>query len=183
MFFSDWSSLWRLLAVGVPAYFGLILLLSISGKRTLSKFNAFDLIVTVAFGSILSAGLLSKTLALSDVLGAFALLVGLQFVVTWSSIRWTGVDALVKSEPRLLLHRGEFLPQALKGERITEGEVLAAIRSSGLASPARVESVVLETDGTLSVVTEAGSSSPRALSDVRGHPVSAGPGESGSARR
>jgi uncharacterized membrane protein YcaP (DUF421 family) len=37
-----------------------VLLLRVSGKRTLSKLNAFDLVVTVALGSTLATVLLSK---------------------------------------------------------------------------------------------------------------------------
>jgi uncharacterized membrane protein YcaP (DUF421 family) len=170
MFFNGWSGLIRLIAVGIPAYVALILLLRISGKRTLSKFNAFDLIVTVAFGSMLASALLNSDRALADVIGAFALLVLLQFVITWSSVRWSAVHALVKAKPQLLYHRGEFLHDALRRERITETEVLAAIRSQGNGSTSGVDSVVLETDGTFSVVTnvEQGTS---ALRSVRGHPA------------
>jgi uncharacterized membrane protein YcaP (DUF421 family) len=45
----------RVVAVGVPAYFVLVFFLRIAGKRTLSKMNAFDLVVTVALGSIPAA--------------------------------------------------------------------------------------------------------------------------------
>ena len=71
MFFNGWSGILRLIAVGVPAYIALILLLRISGKRTLPKFNAFDLIVTVAFGSMLAGAFLNSDRALVDVVGAF----------------------------------------------------------------------------------------------------------------
>jgi uncharacterized membrane protein YcaP (DUF421 family) len=155
MFFSSWSSLLRVAAVGVPAYCALILLLRISGKRTLSKFNAFDLIVTVAFGSTLSAGLLSRDLALADIVAAFALLVLLQFAITWSAVRWSHIDRIIKAEPRLLYYRGEFMRAAMKAERVTEGELLAGIRSNGAAGVEGVHAIVLETDGTLSVVRNA----------------------------
>ncbi len=167
MFFSGWSSVLRVFAVGVPAYIGLVVLLRISGKRTLSKFNAFDFVVTVAFGSVLASALLTKTIALSDVLAAFALLIGLQFLVTWSSVRWSFVDHLVKSEPQLLFHHGEFLAHALRRQRIARTELLSAIRSQGVASLDDVDSVVLEIDGTLSVVTMA-SGSRTAMHSVRG---------------
>lgn len=171
MFFSSWSSLLRICIVGIPAYFGMILLLRISGKRTLSKFNAFDLVVTVAFGSTLSAALVSPDLALSDVLAAFVLLVLLQFVITWSSIRWPRVNRLVKSDPQLLYHRGEFVRDAMTAERITENEILAAIRSRGFGGTQGIASVVLETDGNFSIITQAGTG-PGALGNVQGHPAS-----------
>ncbi len=53
----------RVAVVGVLAYCGLVLLLRISGKRTLSKMHAFDLVVTVALGSLLATALLSQNVA------------------------------------------------------------------------------------------------------------------------
>ena len=50
IFFNGWEGIARTLVIGVLAYLALILTLRISGKRTLSKMNAFDLIVTVALG-------------------------------------------------------------------------------------------------------------------------------------
>lgn len=66
MLFSGWENLLRTLVVGVLAYVSLVVFLRISGKRTLSKMNAFDLIVTVALGSTLATVLLSKDVALAE---------------------------------------------------------------------------------------------------------------------
>lgn len=167
MFFNGWTPILRLFAVGVPAYIALILLLRISGKRTLSKFNAFDFIVTVAFGSMLAAAFMNRDLALVEVIGAFAILVLLQAVLTWSSVRSDWFERLVKSEPQLLYHRGQFLWDAMRKERVTESEIDAAIRAQGHGSAECVASVVLETDGTMSIVSnvECGDG---AVSRVRG---------------
>ena len=54
MLFDSWAGLGRTLLVGPLAYVALVLLLRISGKRTLTKLNAFDLVVTVALGSTLA---------------------------------------------------------------------------------------------------------------------------------
>ena len=152
MFFNGWDSLIRILAVGVPAYVALIVFLRISGKRTLSKMNAFDLVVTVALGSTLATVLLSKEVALTEGMLAFALLIGLQFAVTWSSVRARWVRRLATGEPLMLLYCDEFLPAALIQARVTEDEVRAAVRSSGLDSLGEVRAVVLETDGSFSVI-------------------------------
>jgi len=149
----------------VLAYIGLIFLQRISGKRTLSKMNAFDLIVTVALGSTLATILLSSEVSLSEGMVAFIVLIGLQFAVTWVSTRWKPVTRAVKSEPRLLLYRGRFLKDAMQQERVLEAEVRQAARSSGYAALEDIEAVVLETDGNLSVIgsTEKGET---ALADV-----------------
>ena len=171
MFFDGWQGLTRLIAVGIPAYLALLLLLRISGKRTLSKFNAFDLIVTVAFGSTLSAGLVNSDLSLIEVVGTFALLVTLQFAITWSSVRWHGVHSLVKSEPQLLYHDGRFLRGAMHRERVTEAELLAAVRSQGVGAVDAVAAIVLETEGTISVITNT-DRGMAALRTVHDHPAS-----------
>lgn len=164
----------RTLLVGVMAYVGLIALLRASGKRTLSKMNAFDLIVTVALGSTLATILLSEDVALAEGMAAFALLIFLQFAVTWSSVRVAWVRRLVTGEPALLLRAGVMLPAAMRTARVTAEEVKAAIRQAGLASLAQVEAVVLETDGTMSVIARANGHDASALEGMQGKPDTAG---------
>ena len=83
-----------------------LLLLRVSGKRTLTKMNAFDLVVTVALGSTLATVLLTKSVALAEGLTAFVLLIFLQFVLTWLFVRSQAASRLVKSEPTLLAYQG-----------------------------------------------------------------------------
>ena len=168
LFFTNWVSIGRMLIVGVLAYIGLILMLRISGKRTLSKMNAFDLIVTVALGSTLATVLLTKGVALVDGLLAFGLLIGLQFVITWLSVRSKSLSRLVKSEPTLLVYNGSYLPDAMRAERITQGEILTSLREHGIASLTDADAVVLENDGTLNALPKASSGEGSALGNVPG---------------
>lgn len=169
LFFAGWPGIGRTALAGVLAYAAMVFLLRVAGKRTLSKMNAFDLVVTVALGSILATILLSKDVALAEGATAIAVLIGLQFVVAWLSVRFKAVSRLVKSEPALLLHRGEFLHQALRRERVTENEVRAAVRSQGIAALEAVEAVILETDGSFNVVPTSSQGGDSALANVRGH--------------
>ncbi len=150
--FNGWPALFRTLVVGIMAYAGLIVLLRVTGKRTLSKMNAFDFVVTVALGSTLATILLNQDVSLAQGLFALALLIGLQFAITWSSVRVRWVRRMVTGEPSLLTYRGEFLQEALRRTRVTEDEVRAALRAEGVVSVGDVEAVVLETDGSFSVV-------------------------------
>ncbi len=168
MLFHSWHDLGRVLLVGTLSYIALIIFLRLSGKRTLSKWNAFDFVVTISLGSTLATLFLSKDVSFVEGCTAFALLIGLQFVITWLSVRWQWLRRLVKSEPTLLLDRGSFVEAALRRERVTESEVRAAVRSAGLADVADVFAVVLETDGSFSVLQKPASGVPSALIDVAG---------------
>lgn len=152
--FKGWESIWRALFMGVFAYAGLLLFLRISGKRTLSKMNAFDLVVTVSLGSTLATIIMSRQTGLADGMAALFILIALQYSVAWLSIRWAWFRHLVKSEPTLLFHQGNYLHQALRKERVAEDEVLAAMRDSGVANPDDVTAVVLETDGSFTVIQQ-----------------------------
>jgi len=167
VFFDDWEGLTRTVVVGFLTYVTLVVALRCSGKRTLSKMNAFDLIVTVALGSTLATALLSKGVALAEGILALALLIGLQFVVTWTSVRARWVRRLVTGEPWMLLRRGAFLPASLRRARVTEDEVRAAVRAAGLCDMESVEAVVLETDGSFSVVSRGSKVGTSSLKDVR----------------
>jgi uncharacterized membrane protein YcaP (DUF421 family) len=169
MFFDNWMGLVRTAFVGICAYAALLLLLRISGKRTLSKMNAFDLIVTVALGSTLATIMLSKDTALAEGVLALALLIFLQLTITWLSVRSARVSRLVKAEPRLLFHNGEFLWSAMTMERVNKGEILQAVRSQGFGSLATVEAVVLETDGSFSVLKKTDQPPAALLSNVTGY--------------
>ena len=167
--FGGWTPIWRTLVIGVLAYLSLVVLLRMSGKRTLSKYNAFDFVVTVAFGSTLAAVLVDQNVSLAQGVAAFIVLLGMQFVITWLSVRSEGMRELVKGEPALLFHRGRFLDGAMRRERVTREELLAAARSEGIASMEDVEAAVLETDGTVTVVRSDPEGNPSALGGVRGY--------------
>jgi uncharacterized membrane protein YcaP (DUF421 family) len=148
MFFDSWTGVVRVVVVGILAYLFLILWLRLSGKRTLA---------TV---------LLSNQVALVEGVIGLGLLIGLQFVITWLSVRSVAVRRVVKSEPTLLLYRGEYMHDAMKQQRVADSEVRNAIRSRGIGAVEDVEAVILETDGNFSVIRRIEGASYSALIDV-----------------
>ncbi len=169
-FFDGWSGVTRTLLVGTLAYLALVVMLRVSGKRTLAKMNAFDFLVTVALGSTLATVLLDNGITLTEGTTAFALLIVLQYLVTWSSVRFPWVKRLVASEPELVAYRGSMLAPAMRRTRVTEDEMRAALRSAGHAGFGDVEAVVLETDGSFSVVGTGEGGGRAAIEGVRGAP-------------
>jgi uncharacterized membrane protein YcaP (DUF421 family) len=159
-FYQGPEPLFRVLVVGVLAYLALIFLLRISGSRTLSKMNAFDFIVTIALGSTLATVLLNKQVSLSEGVLAFAVLIFLQYAVTWSSVRWPIIQRTVTGAPNLVFHRGRFLRDAMRRARVTEDEVLAAARNQGHADRSTILAIILETDGAFSVIPTPDSGPP-----------------------
>ncbi|MEQ8347017.1 MAG: DUF421 domain-containing protein [Sneathiellaceae bacterium] len=168
MFFQDWDGIARTAITGILAYVTLVLFLRISGKRTLAKLNAFDLVVTVALGSTLATIILQESVALAEGAAALALLIFAQFLVTFTSVRSPAFAAAVRSEPALLAREGRFCAATMRRERITRDEALSAIRAHGGDRVTEVESLILESDGTLSVRLAGGSPSRSTAAQVSG---------------
>lgn len=152
MLFDDLQRLARVAIISLLAYGSLIFVLRLAGKRALAKLNAFDLVVTVALGSTLATVLLTSDIAFAEGLLAFAMLALLQWALSRLSIAWPAFRKLVRSQPRLLMEDGRFRSHAMAEERVTEDEIDAAVRSAGIGRLEEVGAVVLETDGSLSVI-------------------------------
>ena len=166
MFFDNLQGLLRVALISLLAYGWLVLVLRMAGKRALAKLNAFDLVVTVALGSTLATVLLSKDVAFLEGALAFSMLALLQWLVSRLSVASSRFSQLVRSQPRLLLEDGHFRDAAMADERVTRDEIEAAVRNAGIGRIEAVAAVVLETDGSLSVIgpTEG---EPTALRSVR----------------
>lgn len=166
--FDTWYDLLRVVAAGVTSYLSLVVVLRVSGKRTLATMNAFDYVVTVAFGSTFATVLLSGDVSIAEGVLALVLLAALQFAVAWLAVRIRPVRSVVKSTPTVLLLDGVMLDDVLVRERVTAGEVRQALRAQGVGAVEDAAAVVLETDGTFSVVTSSRAGSRTTLEGVRG---------------
>jgi uncharacterized membrane protein YcaP (DUF421 family) len=169
MLFDSWQSMGRTFIVTVLAYLAMIIFLRVSGKRTLSKMNAFDFIVTVALGSALANVALNKDVALADGLLVFFMLIFLQFIITWLSVRIKELKKLVTSQPTLLLYNGEIIDGAMKKERITMEELYVAAREKGISELRNIDVVVLETTGIITIIPKMSTDEAETLGDVKNY--------------
>lgn len=166
MWFDSWSDVLRTLLLGGAAYVTLVLVLRVSGRRTLSQLNAFDFVVTVALGSTLATILLSSDVAWAEGATALILLAALQFVVAWTSSRWEPLRTYVTSRPLVLLSDGSIDSDALRSARLTRAEIHQAVRAAGVGDLGDVAAVVLETNGKLSVIVRSKVGDGSALADL-----------------
>jgi len=151
--FNEWDRI-QAVAVGAVLFFCVaILLMRVLGKRTTSQMNNFDWIVTVAIGSLVSSGILLKDVSVSDAFTAVIVLGACQWFTTWVVIQAPWMARVVKPTPRLLMHDGEVLKEAMRKERISVDELYGRLRENGHSQLETVKWVVLETDGRMTVIS------------------------------
>lgn len=147
-----WFDYLSVAAVATGAYLWLIFVLRFTGKRTLAKLNAFDFAITVAFGSALATVIIDENVGLLRGGLVLAMLALLQFAVTKAS-QWSDfIRKTVRARPTLLVRNGEVYRKALSYERLTIDELAEIIRNNGFGCLADVGAVILETDGSFSVL-------------------------------
>lgn len=170
MWFESWSAVLRVLLVGSAAYVTLVVLLRLAGKRTLAKLNAFDFVVTVAIGSVLASAVVSQDVPWASALAGMTVLVAGQVLIARLTSWLPGGRHAVNAEPTLVAVHGRVDEEAVSRHRLTRSEVLQAVRSAGAGGLDQVAAVVLEPDGTLSVVPASSLGDASALSPVPGWP-------------
>ena len=151
-FFVGWWPLVRILVVGTLLFLAVVLLLRISGNRTLSSLTTFDFIVAVAVGAVFGRAVTARDLSLSEALLAVTLLLVLQYLLSRLKRGAPGIARLLTASPVVLYERGAWRSEALRRENLSPEDVMAAVRAHGHASLDDVVMIVLEANGSISVV-------------------------------
>ena len=155
-FFDGWMPLARIVVVGTLMYVALVVLLRVSGSRTIASMRAFDFIVTVALGSVFGRALTATGVSLAEAVVAFVLLICLQYAVARLQVLSRPFARAVTNPPQLLYFRGEFQSDRMRRTRVTEQELRAVARKKGHGSLDDVEALVLEASGDIAVITSIG---------------------------
>lgn len=166
LFFNNWEGMIRIVIQTILAYFSMVIFLRITGKRTLSKMNAFDFVVTVAMGSTLATVALSKKLPIAEGALAIFILIGLQYAIAWLSVRSKTIKNLITSRPKLIVYKGEVVNNALKKERISKEDLNLALRKSGQSQLEDVDAIILETTGDITVMPQIHSMKSKTFDEV-----------------
>lgn len=172
MLFHGWESLIRISISAAAVYVLMVAALRLFGSKALAKMSGYDLIISVAIGSLVAAIPITTGLALSDGIAAALTFLLLQELTRWWQARSLRVHHLVRERPHMVLWDGRLLEDRLRETSTTADEVRSAVRRAGLISLSEVQSVVLENDGEWSVIPRSRAVDTTALDglDVPGQP-------------
>lgn len=178
MFFDGWESVARIAVLAALTYIILIAALRVLGEQALAKMSAYDMIVTIALGSILVAIPFSEGVTLADGVAGIATIFGLQEATRWLTKRSGPARRLITQRPQVVLWEGRLLEKRMEEISVTEEEVRAAVRSAGLGSLQAAQAVVLEADGEWSVIARPAAGDLSAFKGLQVEPLPAEPAPS-----
>jgi uncharacterized membrane protein YcaP (DUF421 family) len=134
------------------AFFFVLLVTRIVGRRELSSLQPFDLILLVMIGDLVQQGVTQNDFSVTGLVLAAGTIAVLTVVVSYSSFKFPRLRPVLDGEPVIVLERGEPLRRNLDRNRITIDELQAAARVEGYGSLGDIEWAVLETGGQISFI-------------------------------
>ena len=158
LFFDNIDKLGRIIVTAVMVYVLIVITTKVSGKRSTSQLNNFDWIVTVMIGSLGASTILLKDTPLIEGISSILVLYVMQFLVTKYASISPQFSSFILSEPRIVFYQGQFLPDAMRAERLTRQELECAMRSEGVNNFDDVEAIVFESDAQLTIIPKPTSS-------------------------
>lgn len=142
---------WELLVRGAVVYAALLVLIRLSGRRTVGQFTPFDLLVVMLLSEAVSNALSGGDESLLAGLVIAGVLMALNMLVAVVTARSGAVQRLVAGEPVLIGKDGRLFSQVLKEQHVPYADAEQALREAD-CDLASMACAFLEADGRISVL-------------------------------
>jgi uncharacterized membrane protein YcaP (DUF421 family) len=134
-------------------YAFLLLIFRIAGRRTLAEVTTFELVLSLIISETIQQALIDGDDSMTNAFLLVITLVGLNIIFSELKQRSHRMDLLIDGAPILVMKDGKLLHDRMNKERVDKEDILQAGRSQeGLSSLGQLEHVILERDGSLSVI-------------------------------
>lgn len=137
----------------VVIFLALWLAMRVAGKREVAQMDAFDLVTIIVLGGLVTQGILQEDYSAVSAFVSLGLVTLLSVGLSWLGWRSPRIGALIEGTPTILVRDGEPDIAAMKAERVSMANLLAATREHGVRRLDDIDLVVLEADGAFSFFT------------------------------
>lgn len=120
-------------------------------KRFMGQATAFDVIIGIVLGSIVSRAITGNAPMVPAMTSA-AVLMLLHWGLSALAVRWDGFGNTIKGYDRILIKDGQVDEQQLCAAHMTHHDLLEALREQGVGDAADVSEARLERGGSISVI-------------------------------
>ncbi len=143
---------WELLIRGLIVYFFLLALIRLTGRRQAGTMAPFDFILLLILGNTVQNAMNGGDNSLGGGLFLAATLITTNWTMLLLSRHSRLVHWMLVGRPVFIVRDGEIVEKALQRERISRHELMSAVRTAGLTNIEQVKDVILETNGSISVI-------------------------------
>jgi uncharacterized membrane protein YcaP (DUF421 family) len=136
----------------IVAFFVIVLITRVVGRRELSSMEPFDLILLVVVGDLVQQGVTQNDESVTGAALVLFTLTVLTALLAWVNFRFRTLRPLFEGHPVVLIEDGKLLRENARRERLTVEEIESEARLQQIESLDQVRLGVLETSGQISFI-------------------------------
>ena len=144
---------WEFVLRAVVVYGVVLVLVRLSGKRTVGQFTPFDLLLVVLLGNAVQNSLIGEDVSLLGGLILAGTLLALNWGVGYVTARYPRADRFVEGEPVVLACDGRVYWQVLRRQNVSRADFETAKRKAECDDDAQILLAMLETNGAITLIT------------------------------
>jgi uncharacterized membrane protein YcaP (DUF421 family) len=148
---SQQMEFWQMALRAVIVYAVTLAMVRLGKKRFMGKATAFDVILGIVLGSIVSRAITGNA-PLVPSLAATATLIALHSVLTAVACRWHGFGEMIKGRPRVIVRDGHKDEAAMRIAHLTDRDLEEDLRRHGMTSLEGIAEARLERNGDISII-------------------------------
>ncbi len=133
-------------------YVTLLVMMRLSGKRSLGEVTAFDFVLLLIISEAVSNAIVGPDTSLTGATVAITTLLLVDIGVSMAARRWRTLATLLDEEPVVVAENGRVIEEHIRKERLDEQDIIEAARAQGLEGLTDVKQAVLERHGSISVI-------------------------------
>jgi uncharacterized membrane protein YcaP (DUF421 family) len=137
---------WQMALRAVIVYAVTLAMIRLGKKRFMGKATAFDMILGIMLGSIVSQAITANA-PLVPALTATAALIALHSVLKAVACRWHGFGEMIKGRPRMIVRDGRKDEEAMRTAYLTDRDLEEDLRRHGMTSIDDIAEARLERNG------------------------------------
>lgn len=159
LFAIDWGELFgitmpmfEIVVRGTAIYWFLFLIFRFVVRRDVGSVGVADILILVIIADAAQNAMAGEYTSVTEGFILISTLIGWNVLLDWLSFRIETVRRFAEPPPLLLVKSGRMMVRNMRRELITEDELWAKLRQSGVESLTEVKKVYIESDGQISVI-------------------------------
>jgi len=143
---------WQMVLRALAVYVVLLVMVRLSGKRSVGQFTPFDMILLILLGNAVQNSLIGEDTSPAGGLLLAGPLIALNFFVGTLAARYPRFHDLVEGRPVQVVNDGKIDLARLRSEAVSIADIEEALRRNGLESREQVRHAWIENDGSITII-------------------------------
>lgn len=136
----------------IAAYWILLLLLRLTGRRTGKRLTPFEILLIFLLGGQMTQAILGDDRSLTNALIGVTTIALMHAFVAWLKLRWKGLARVMDGTPLIIFADGEWVDESMRLVRLDKEDVLASARQDGIEYLHQIRYAIVERNGAISII-------------------------------